>query len=118
MMEVEATCNGVKRKLLALVDTGAQVNLVRHDLFPKDCFQPSRNPLALSTVSGEPLPGGKSEVRLQLRFTAETPDGEPVPRGWTVFANFHDADIGCDAILSYEWMAQQRINVLPWGDAL
>ena len=111
LMEVEADCDGVKRSLLALVDTGAQVNLIRHDLFPKECFRPARNPLALSTVSCEALPGGRNEVHLKLKFAAEKPTGEPVPQGWITSACFHDADIGCDAILSYEWMAHERINV-------
>ena len=118
LMEVDAECDGVKRTLLALVDTGAQVNLVRSDLFPRECFRPARNPLALSTVSGEALPGGRHEARLKLKFAAERPSGEPVPQGWTTSAYFHDADIGCDAILSYEWLAQERINVLPWEDSL
>ena len=118
LMEVTATCGAVSRKLRALVDTGAEANLIRHDIFPKDCFRPAREPLALSTVNGNALPGGRNEVQLRIKFIAETSSGEPVPQGWTTSVWFHDADIGSDAILSYEWMARHRINVLPWGDAL
>ena len=59
LMEVEVAVHGEKKAIKALIDTGAQANLVRGDLFPADCFRPARQPLALSTVSGEALPGGR-----------------------------------------------------------
>jgi hypothetical protein len=58
------------------------------------------------------------EVRLFLSVSAETEQGEDVEQGWKTVALFHDAEIGCDAILSYQWMAQSRLNVLTWRDAL
>ena len=118
LMEVQARCNGEERIILALVDTGAQANLVRRGLFSSECFRPARVPLALTTVSGEVLPGGRSEIKLSLSFSAEADDGAPVQQRWKTTAWFHDADIGCDAILSYQWMSEARLNVLTWRDAL
>lgn len=37
---------------------------------------------------------------------------------WTIDAWFYDGDISCDAILGYSWLAQKRLNVQPWRDAL
>jgi len=102
LMEVEAAIHGEKKTIKVLFDTGVQANLVRRDLFPLDCFKPARQPLALSTVSGEMLPGGRQEIKLQMKFTAETEDGQPVQQGWKIGAVLHDADIWCDAILGYE----------------
>ena len=118
LMEVEATVHGVKRTMRVLIDTGAQANLVRQDLFPGSCFKPARRPLALSTVSGDMLPGGQREIRLKMTFATETEDGNPVDGGWKVATVLHDADIGCDAILGYEWLVDNKINVKAWTDAL
>ena len=64
LMEVLASVHGEEREMHVLIDTGAQANLVRRDLFPADCFRPARRPLAFSTVSGETLPGGQYEIHL------------------------------------------------------
>ena len=77
-MEVRARCNGEERTILALVDTGAQANLVRRGPFPSKCFRPALVPLDLTTVSGEVLPGGRSEIKLSLSVSAEAEDGAPV----------------------------------------
>ena len=118
LMEVIATAGREKLPMKVLIDTGAQANLVRRDLFPPECLRPARKPLALSTVSGEALPGGQQEVKLKLLFSAETDTGKQVPECWTVEAVLHDAEIGCDAILGYEWLAENMINVKAWSDAL
>ena len=118
LMRVEVDLDGDVRHIRVLVDTGAQVNLIRHDIPPAYMMRPAQRPLSLSTVSGEPLPGGQREVELPMRFAAMEENRVPVDGGWTTSARFYDAEISCDAILGYGWLAEQRLNILPWCDAL
>ena len=37
---------------------------------------------------------------------------------WSTLVTFYDGAISCDAILGYGWLAEQRLDVLPWRDAL
>jgi hypothetical protein len=70
--------DGRLHPLKILVDTGAEVNLVRRDRLPQAYFQPSRRPLALATADGTPMEGGSQEAKLELVFqaSAELPGGE------------------------------------------
>jgi hypothetical protein len=48
-----------ERKIKILIDTGAEVNLIRPGLFQDEAFERAAQPLRLITVSGEPLSGEK-----------------------------------------------------------
>ena len=50
MVETEA---GQRQTLKALVDTGAQTNCIRTEALPQHYFTPAKNPITLSTVSGD-----------------------------------------------------------------
>ena len=45
-----------------LVDTGAQVSLVRRGLFKEESLQPSCRPVRLKVANGEIMGGGNHEV--------------------------------------------------------
>ena len=71
MVEVEISVCGQTKKIKALIDTGAQANLLREDLFPSEIWKSSKNPLALTTVNGEILSGGRREVQTKINFHVE-----------------------------------------------
>ena len=56
--------------IMALVDTGAQTNLIKRGLLPDRMFRPAKRRLVLTTVSGDPLEGGVQEAHVRLRFPA------------------------------------------------
>jgi len=117
MMKVIVKVDNTEVEATALVDTGAQTSLVRRGLFPEGCFRRSEKPLALKTVTGEDLPGGREEVRLKLTF-AQTDDKNPKEREWTTEVVAHDGVISCDLILGYPWLSENRLDVQPWRATL
>ncbi len=103
--------------LQALVDTGAETNLIRTGLFPAECFVPARDPLCLVTADGTRMHGGTQELTLHLEFGTDRPN----PKGentWSTLVTFHDAGIHVDAILSYPWLTRARLGVVPHLDSL
>jgi len=96
----------------ALVDTGAQANLLSTSKFYGGDWQNSGQPLSLLTVTYEPLGGGDKEITLQLGF------GVIGGGKWETTGKFHGADIRVDAILSYPWLKEQRLAVCPSSGCL
>ena len=86
--------------LKILIDTGAEVNLIRRGSLPEAYFRPARRPLVLATANGSRMEGGAQEAKLELEFwtTEELPAGGSC---WTAPAFFHDADIQVDALIGY-----------------
>ena len=54
--------DGRIRYLKALVDTGAEANLVRTGLLSPSLFRRSRHPLSLVTADGKRMEGGKNKL--------------------------------------------------------
>ena len=98
--------------LKVLIDSGAEANLVRYDLFPKSTLKPSPAPLTLVTANGELMGGGRKEITLTLQLLKSTPgQGEPVP--WTTSGTFYDADIKVDAIVGCPWLGNRKLGIFP-----
>jgi len=104
-------------KVNALVDTGAQTNLINEDLIPKGCQTWARDQLHLVAANGLKIPGGNYEVLTKTRLQKETAQGSFV--GVQDFeASFHVAQISLDAILSYPWLAENGLVVGPQKNSL
>ena len=96
------TADGRRRVFKALIDTGAQTNCVRMGTFPQKYFKPAKVPIALSTVSCEPLQGGQPEVYVRLIFCPEGSGGKALKVDhWDVEADLYDSAIQVDLILGY-----------------
>jgi hypothetical protein len=79
-------------RLRVLIDTGAEVNLIKLGVLPSSYLQPSTHPLALVTANGVRMEGGKHEATLELEFKGD----REIPKGgrmWTAPAHFQDAEI-------------------------
>jgi site-specific DNA-cytosine methylase len=109
------TPEGETKQLLALVDTGAQVNLYRTGLFDECQTKPAKKPLSLVTVDGTRLSGGQREIWLQVEFFATS---EKQKMGWQEDACFLEGDIQVDLILGYPWLRTVQLGILPHKDAL
>ena len=104
--------NGVEKTLTVLVDTGAEADLLREDLF--NCWEEAKKPISLRTVSGEQLGGGDKTITLQLTLWGENCQGEVCqPEENTVTLAFYNAAIEWDAIISYPTLKKFRWGVMP-----
>ena len=115
-MDVELP-NGDFLPLKILVDTGAQVNLVRRDLVPRQDWRPAPNPVRLITANSSILRGGDKVVELGLNFNV-CEDGFVQPQPISFKGDFYGAEVEFDAILSYPWLRENSVGVFPHRDAL
>ena len=65
-LKVRVRCG--KKEVIAdvLVDTGAQVSLVRQGLFSEEFLKPSQRPVRLKVANGEILGGGTHEATIGM----------------------------------------------------
>lgn len=99
------------------MDTGAEANLVRKGLLSDALMQNAREPLSFVTANGKPLEGGKKTANFTL-FFEQVVNGQTLPQNRSFQAEFYEAVIGVDAILSFPWMAQHKVGVFPHHQAL
>ena len=70
MMEVYAKLpSGRGQMLNILIDTGAEVNLVREGLLPRPEFSQANSRLHFTTANGQSMRGGTLSVNAQLIFS-------------------------------------------------
>ena len=65
-LEVRVRCGQEELVVDVLVDTGAQVSLVRRGLFKEESLQPSRRPVRLKVANGEIMGGGTREATISM----------------------------------------------------
>ena len=117
LMDVFARLPSGKGQVLRiLVDTGAEVNLIKEGLLPRAEFSKASRRLNLTTANGQPMRGGDVSVKTTLIFSRHA-DG--IGKGdFGVEAEFHEADINVDAILGNPWLCKRRIAVFPYEHAI
>ena len=67
-LKVHALCGEVEKVFDVLVDTGAQVSLVKAGLLPPECLTDSRKPVRLKVANGQYMVGGAREAAIGLQF--------------------------------------------------
>ena len=99
--------NGVKRRSRALIDAGAEANLVRRGWLPEDDLRPARHPLTLITADGTQMEGGDKSFKGNLSLSSmlrRFPEPNELPKSGTEVESFlveaYIADISYDMILS------------------
>ena len=109
--------NGTRKIMSVLVDTGAEANLVRKGFLDDFFLRNAREPLSFVTANGQPLEGGKRTAKFTMFFD-QVVDGRTLPQTRSFEAEFYEAVISVDAILSFPWMADHKIGVFPHHQAL
>ena len=98
-----------------LVDTGAQVSLVRRGLFKEESLQPSRRPVRLKVANGEIMGGGTHEATISMEFLEHERLNRPdLAKRSTLTGSFYVAEItDWDMIMGYDFMVGNAIEALP-----
>ena len=104
--------DGQSRQVMALLDTGAEVNLVKHGLLPNSALREATRPLRLLAANNLQLLGGDREALVDICFQGrhvETKELFPL----TTESALYEAEMEEDVILSYQWMGERDIQVAP-----
>ena len=98
-----------KRILNILVDSGAQVDLIRLGLFSEH-LRNAQNPVRLRMANGMPMLGGMRSIILELAFERTLKDDNPAI--WSAPVEFYEGEIGCDAYLSFPTLRRLQLLVV------
>ena len=105
--------DGRLQRAKALINTGAEVELVHSRFFPRHLFSPAVVSMVFIMANGSSkLGGGAQTVELCFRFSQDSvcsSEAEPFITRHT----FYEADIHVDLILGHPWMAQECVGVFP-----
>jgi hypothetical protein len=101
--------NSEKKKVRALIDTGAQINVIRRGLFPEESLQQAKKPLMLTLADGQAFGGGHKEIAATLYMGRQR---NACIEPWKAKAQFYVGEVKADAILGYPWLAQNGLDVL------
>ena len=114
-LKVRVRCGQEELVVDVLVDTGAQVSLVRRGLFKEESLQPSRRPVRLKVANGEIMVGGTHEATISMEFWEHQRLNRPnLAKRSTLSGNFYVADItDWDMIMEYDFMVGNAIGALP-----
>ena len=114
-LKVRVRCGQEELVVDVLVDTGAQVSLVRRGLFKEESLQPSRRPVRLKVANGEIMGGGTHEATISMEFWEHERLNRPdLAKRSTLSGNFYVADItDWDMIMGYDFMVGNAIGALP-----
>ena len=113
-LKVRALCGEVEKVFDVLVDTGAQVSLVKAGLLPPECLTDSRKPVRLKVANGQYMVGGTKEAAIGLQFVNHRELSRPdLGKEILLHGRFYEAEMDWDMILGYDFMMDTDSGVLP-----
>lgn len=107
---VDLEIKGRKYHLKVLIDTGAEVNVIKRGLLPPECIRQNKSPINMTAADATTLIGGQTGVSGVIAFAGTEHD----TKVWTELrcpAHFYEANIAAQAILSYGWIASQNFVI-------
>ena len=97
-----------------LVDTGAQVSLVKAGLLPPECLTASRRSIRLKVANGQYMVGGTKEAQITLQFVNHRQLSRPdLGKEILLKGKFYEAQMDWDMIVAYNFMMETDSGVLP-----
>ena len=113
-LKVRALCGEVAKVFDVLVDTGAQVGLVKAGLLPPECLTDSRRPVRLRVANGQYMVGGMKEAATGLQFVNHRELSRPdLGKEILLQGRFYQAQMDWDKIVGYDFMMETDSGVLP-----
>ena len=112
-LKICALCGEVERVFNVLVDTGAQVSLVKAGLLPPECLTTSRRPVRLKVANGQYMEGGTREAGIALQFMNHCELSPPdLGKEILLKERFYEAQMDWDMIIGYGFMMEKDSGVL------
>ena len=113
-LKVRALCGEVEMVFDVLVDTGAQVSLVKARLLPPECLIDSRRPVRLKVANGQYMMGGTREAAIRLQFVNHR-ELSCLDLGKEILlqGRFYEAQMDWVMIVGYDFMMETDSGVLP-----
>ena len=113
-LKVRALCGEVEKVFDVLVDTGAQVSLVKAGLFPPECLTNSRRPVRLKVANGQYMVGGTKEAAIGLQLVNHRELSRPdLGKEILLQGRFYEAQMDWDMIVGYDFVMETNSGVLP-----
>ena len=113
-LKVRALCSEVQRVFDVLVDTSAQVSLVKAGLLPPECLTTSRRPVRLKVANSQYMVGGTKEAAIALQFVNHPELSSPdLGKEILLKGNFYEAQMDLDMMVGYDFMMETDSGVLP-----
>ena len=113
-LKVRALCGEVEKVFDVLVDTGAQVSLVKAGLLPPECLTDSRKPVRLKVANGQYMVGGTKEAAIGLQFVKHRELSRlDLGKEILLLGRFYEAEMDWDMIVGYDFMIETDSGVLP-----
>ena len=113
-LKVRASCGEVEKVFDVLVDTGAQVSLVKAGSLPPECLTDSRKPVSLKLANGQYMVGGTREAAIGLQFGNQRELSRPdLGKEILLQGRFYEAQMDWDMIVGYDFMIETDSGVLP-----
>ena len=111
--KVRALCGEVEKVFDVLVDTGAQVSLVKAGLLPPECLTDSRKPVRLKVANGQYMVGGTKKAAIGLQFVNHR-ELSRLDLGQEILlqGRFYEAEMDWDMIVGYDFMMETDSGVL------
>ena len=104
---VRALCGEVEKVFDVLVDTGAQVSLVKAGVLPPECLTDSRSPVGLKVANGLYMVGGRREAAIGLQFVNHRELRRPdLGKEILLQGRFYEAEMDWDMIVGYDFMME------------
>lgn len=101
----------------ALIDTGAEVNIIRRGIIPPELLRRAETPISLSTADSSAIQGGKLGVSGLANLRGHERDLK-IPVDVQCPVHFYEAVIAAEAILSYGWLGQHNFHIIPRNHCL
>ena len=112
-LKVRALCGEVEKVFDVLVDTGAQVSLVKAGLPPPECLTDSWKPVRLKVANGQYMVGGTKEAAIGLQFVNHRELSRPdLGKEILLHGRFYEAEMDWDMIVGYDFMMETDSGVL------
>ena len=113
-LKIRALCGEVERVFNVLVDTAAEVSLVKASLLPPEYLTASRRPVRLKVGNGQYIAGGTKEAEIALQFVNNRVLSRPDLAKVILFnGRFYEAQMDWDMIVGYDFMMETDFGVLP-----
>ena len=104
-------------RIRALIDTGAEVSLIRQGILPPTYFYVSPSPIRIIGPDDQRVQGGVMELSGQIEMLAtDSSEGGRIQVGFPT--ELKEANIAEQVILSFEWLSKFKIDIIPWKHGL